>query len=420
MNSRFSSGMPPGFAEATRLTGAGKLAEATALIQRLLNGTGGEAPAASAPASPSSTVIDVEPVHLDGEKPQAAPRPSAKFAGRLHPRPRTGSLPGLGETLRDLAARGMPAGFDIGGGSSRPASDPLPDGASFETRSHAGPAGTRDYKLYVPAKRTDHPMPLVVMLHGCTQSPDDFAAGTRMNAVAEELGVLVAYPAQPSSANAQKCWNWFKPEDQGRDRGEPSLIAGITRQIMRDHAVDPERVYVAGLSAGGATAAILGAAYPDLYAAIGVHSGLPSGAARDLPSAFAAMRQGAPGTRPGTAGGGRAVPTIVFHGDRDGTVHPGNGDAVAAQALAHPTAGKATLRATVERGRAPGGREFSRTVHADPSGRVLCEHWTIAGAGHAWAGGSQSGSYTDPAGPDATREMIRFFLSHRNGRAGTA
>jgi poly(hydroxyalkanoate) depolymerase family esterase len=247
------------------------------------------------------------------------------------------------------------------------------------------------------------------MLHGCTQSPDDFAAGTRMNALAEEHGFLVAYPAQPASANAQKCWNWFSPNDQRRDAGEPSLIAGITRQILRDHPVDASRVYIAGLSAGAAAAAIMGDAYPDLYTAIGVHSGLPAGAARDLPSAFAAMRDGAPGT--GRRGG--FMPTIVFHGDRDETVHPRNGDGVAAQS----TGSANGLTSTAERGQVPNGHAYSRTVYADASGRTLCEQWTIHGAGHAWAGGSPSGSYTDPRGPDASREMVRFFLEHRHACA---
>jgi poly(hydroxyalkanoate) depolymerase family esterase len=394
----------PEMAEATRLTRAGKLSEATALIQRLLKGGHAPEPAHGSAHGSPYVVIDHEPA--DAASAGAGDRPADGGTGSPrgpHAAPRSGSRPrtGLSETLRGLAARAKR------GGTPRPAPDPIPEGASFLAASFTGPAGTRAYRLYVPANRAGGPLPLVVMLHGCTQSPEDFAAGTRMNLVAEELGCLVAYPAQPSSANANKCWNWFSPDDQGRDRGEPSLIAGITRQILRDHPVDPDRVYVAGLSAGGAAAAIMGAAYPDLYAAVGVHSGLPHGAARDLPSAFAAMRQGAAGGRsPGT------VPVIVFHGDRDTTVNPVNGDAVLAQTVASAPG----LRRTVRRGQVPGGHAYTLTVHADPSGRAQCEHWAVHGAGHAWMGGSPSGSYTDPRGPDATREMLRFFLEHRLGR----
>ena len=392
-------------AEATRLTRAGNLAKATTLIQRLLSGA--EAGTAPEPARPGSeTIIDAEPVTVDttdAPPPHRATRSTSAgaFAGRFHPRPRAG----LGETLRGLAARAMPADLGVGG-IVRPATDPLPDGASFTTASYSNKAGTRSYKLYVPANRRDgQPLPLVVMLHGCTQSPDDFAAGTRMNRLAEEHGCLVAYPEQPSAANPQKCWNWFSPADQRRDGGEPSLIAGITRQVMRDHPVDPSRIYVAGLSAGGAAAAIMGAAYPDLYAAVGVHSGLPCGAARDLPSAFAAMRQGGEKTGPCSDA---PIPTIVFHGDRDTTVHPSNGDGVVAQFKA----GAVGLRTVVEHGKVPGGHGYSRTLHTDASGRVLCEQWTIRGAGHAWAGGSPAGSNTDRHGPDAAREMLRFFLAN--------
>ncbi|MCI4680780.1 PHB depolymerase family esterase [Rhodoblastus acidophilus] len=286
----------------------------------------------------------------------------------------------------------------------------LPDGSRFERRSFANPAGVRAYKLYVPSGYSGQTLPLVVMLHGCTQSPDDFAAGTRMNELAEEQTFLVAYPAQCRSANVGKCWNWFNSDNQQRDRGEPSLIAGITRQIMEDFSVDPGRVYIAGLSAGGAAAAIMGAVYPDIYGAIGVHSGLPHGAASDMPSAFAAMKQGgssaARSRRHDSAS--ISVPAIVFHGDRDTTVHPANGDEVIVQAKAG-----AELVVTVSSGLTAGGGAYTRTVHADDNGRPMAEHWVVHGSGHAWSGGSAAGSFTDPRGPDASREMMRFFAEHQ-------
>jgi poly(hydroxyalkanoate) depolymerase family esterase len=290
-----------------------------------------------------------------------------------------------------------------------------PEGGQFVAKSYGNQAGTRAYKLYVPRHYRGQPLPLIIMLHGCTQSPDDFAAGTRMNLRAEEHDCFVAYPAQPASANVSKCWNWFRPGDQQRGRGEPSLIAGITRQVIGDYAIDEKRVYAAGLSAGGAAAAILAETYPDLYAAIGVHSGLACGLASDVPSAFAAMRQSQPAARrrSGDHAGRRShsetVPAIVFHGDQDTTVHPHNGDQIIAQLR---EALNADLRVTVQRDRVPGGRAYVRTIHEDPSGLALFEQWVVHGAGHAWSGGSSAGSFTDPQGPDATREMLRFFLEH--------
>ena len=298
--------------------------------------------------------------------------------------------------------------------------DVVPDGGQFLSASYGNQAGSRAYKLYIPSGYHGQAVPLVVMLHGCTQSPDDFAAGTRMNVLAEEHTCLVAYPAQAASANASKCWNWFRPSDQQRGRGEPSLIAGITRQVMRDYSVDPERVYVAGLSAGAAAAAIMGMTYPDLYAAIGVHSGLACGVATDLPSAFAAMQQGGTtvvrrsGAASAALGCRRLVPTIVFHGDRDTTVHPRNGDQVIEQSRVTPMT---DLRTTVQHGRVPGGHAYSRRLHVDTSGQTILEHWVIRGAGHAWSGGSPAGSYTDPQGPDAAREMLRFFFEHPHPQA---
>ena len=280
---------------------------------------------------------------------------------------------------------------------------------SFTEARFTGPHGSRPYKLYVPAcAEAGTALPLVVMLHGCSQSPDDFAVGTRMNDWAERDGFLVCYPGQTSAANGQKCWNWFNDGDQHRDRGEPALIAGITRDVMARHPVDPARVYVAGLSAGGALAATMGQAYPDLYAAVGVHSGLACGAAHDMASAFSAMRQGGgPETVPACAPAALAVPTIVFHGDRDATVNPLNGDAVVTQAIQ-----AATVLREVEEGAVPAGHAYRRTRFLDGGGRALVEQWAIRSAGHAWAGGDPAGSYTDPHGPDASGEMLRFFAEH--------
>jgi poly(hydroxyalkanoate) depolymerase family esterase len=290
-----------------------------------------------------------------------------------------------------------------GGGAAaeiKPSKVATVSGARFEDHVFANEAGTRSYKLYVPSGYKGEALPLVVMLHGCTQSPDDFAAGTRMNECAEEHTFLVAYPAQPRSANPSKCWNWFNGDEQRRGCGEPSLIAGITRRIMRDFPVETGRVYVAGLSAGGAAAAIMGATYPDLYAAIGVHSGLACGAARNLPSALAAMRQGGGGLAGPSSGRTTIVPTIGFHGDADKTVNPVNGDQVIAQAMP-----PAILDTKIIRGKAAGGVSYIRTIQADGTGRSMVEQWVLHGIGHAWSGGSPAGSYTDARGPDATSSL---------------
>jgi poly(hydroxyalkanoate) depolymerase family esterase len=411
--------------EATRLTREGRLAEAMAVLR-------GERPDTNPSATPSdaggdasqhpsghfSQIIDMVPPSSGG----GAWTPPKFNASHFTPSAFDNLAGGLGqahvpEALRGFLDRmGQPgSAFNLDGlvgPAPARAPAPLPEGARFEEKTFANEAGSRAYKLYIPSGYAGQPVPLVVMLHGCTQSPDDFAAGTQMNELAEEQRFLVAYPAQAQSANVSKCWNWFNAADQQRDRGEPSLIAGITRQIMRDFSVEPGRVYVAGLSAGGAAAAIMGSAYPELYAAVGVHSGLACGAARDMPSAFAAMRQGGAPHHSGTK---QPVPTIVFHGDRDTTVNPVNGDQVIAQSKAG-----SDLRSTVSRGQAPGGISYTRTVECDDSGHPMLEHWVLHGAGHAWSGGSPAGSYTEPQGPDASREMMRFFLEHPKPTASSS
>ena len=339
-------------AEATRLMQSGNLQAATAAIQAALGG-------AAVPASADDlNVIDVE----------------AHEVGRAAPARKP----------------------------SEPAVKPGPAG-QFISGSHSeGTAGSRDYKLYIPPASFTEPLPLVVMLHGCTQNPDDFAAGTGMNDAALKRGFYVLYPAQTQHANSSRCWNWFKHNHQKRGRGEPALLAGMTKDVMARYNIDPKRVYVAGLSAGGAMAAILGDAYPDLVAAVGVHSGLATGSATNVQTALSVMQTGAAPTAARTTA---SPPTIVFHGDTDATVNPVNGEQVlAASAGAH--------KPETKRAKSANGRDDTHRVYKAAGGRVVAEHWAVHGAGHAWSGGSARGSYTDGTGPDASEEMLRFFLAN--------
>jgi poly(hydroxyalkanoate) depolymerase family esterase len=344
-------------------------------------------------------------------------RESIKTASSLHPAAtrKTASNQASFDPRMDSASD-MLAGLSRVGQSVNPFNvPPLSTGAAaiglpgrFIDASYTNDAGTRDYKLYVPSTYTNQPAgqpsPLLVMLHGCTQNPDDFALGTGMNVLAEEYGCLVAYPAQSQQANAHRCWNWFNAIDQKRDQGEPSIIAGLTRDIMARYVVDPQQVYVAGLSAGGAMSAIMGTLYPELYAAVGVHSGLPFAAAHDLPTAMAAMK----GDFRRPKGKVRELPIIVFHGDQDTTVHPANGDELIKRRRRH-----AGEKIAVEPGRVPDGHAYTRTVHSHPDGTVQAEHWLVHGFGHAWSGGDARGTYTDGKGPNASREMMRFFRTRR-------
>jgi len=365
---------------ATRLFRRGP-ALARSVIDESIKSTSALNPAAAAAAAP--------PGHVDAASNQASYDP-------------------FSDMLAGLNRVGQPGGNPFN-------APPLPGGGTaaglaghFIDASYTNDAGTRSYKLYVPGSHTARPAPLLVMLHGCTQNPDDFALGTGMNALAEEYGWLVVYPAQSQQANLSRCWNWFNAVDQRHGQGEPSIIAGITTDVMARHAVDPAQVYVAGLSAGGAMAAIMGTQYPDLYAAVGVHSGLPFAAADDLASALAAMKGAMKDELRRSHAPGRSLPIIVFHGDKDTTVHPVNGDELIQRRRRHPAEA-----IEIEPGQVPDGHAYTRTLHRRPDGSVHAEHWLVHGSGHAWSGGDTRGSYTDGKGPSASQAMLRFFRTAR-------
>lgn len=328
--------------EATRLVRAGSLTEATALIQGR----------------------DV------GSLPQAAKSAS---------RPARPALRSPAATSRAEHQRALPG--------------------TVQTSLHRGPAGERPYRLYLPSVSTASAPPLVVMLHGGTQDGATFARSTGMDAVAERNGLLLAYPEQVTSANPMRYWNWFS--DQERTSGEPAIIASLIAELVRAHGADPRRVYVAGFSAGAAMAAVFASTHPDVVAAVGIHSGLAAGAARDVSSAFTAMRSPGP-ARPLP----RPVPAITFHGDADPTVNIANSVRLADQF------GLGT-RPQTERGGTAGGRSYTVSRHHTDHNEIALEQWVIHGMAHGWSGGSAGSSYTDPAGPDASAELVRFFLTHQ-------
>ncbi|MEX1199141.1 MAG: PHB depolymerase family esterase, partial [Pseudohongiellaceae bacterium] len=291
--------------------------------------------------------------------------------------------------------------------AAKPQSVATPEGAQFLSATHQGKNGSRAYRTYVPASTDAGVTGIVMMLHGCTQNPEDFAIGTGMNALADRDGFVVIYPEQSRGANAQTCWNWFSPGDQRRDRGEPDILAGIARKAMSEHDVPQSRTFVAGLSAGAAMAVILGQTHPDVFAAVGAHSGLPYGAAKDVASAFAAMAGQGQGRN--TNDKAEDTRTIAFHGSADSTVHPANGAAIIRDA---ERAGPSQTLQTTRNGNAS-GRAYSVALSMGQDGQSHLEHWVIDGLGHAWSGGQSGGSYTDPKGPDASAEMIRFFFNSK-------
>lgn len=352
------------------------LGGATALLRKALSG-------------------ETAPEDESGDSKASNYRPSAKVIPLPPRRP-------LGETLRALRARPVMPPSLPEAPEPAPASDL---GQRFLKRAYSGPAGSLDYRLYVPADHERRTLSLVVMLHGCSQDPEDFAIGTRMNALAEEFGLIVAYPLQPRRANANGCWNWFDRRHQNRGSGEPAKLAGLAQALAKEFDVRRERVFAAGLSAGGAMAEILAATYPDVFDAVGIHSGLPYKSAGDVPSAFAAMKGTAAFDPAPLPPSGRPCRKIIVHGLADGTVAPVNGERILDEVERETSLTRSDLDWPIEGGR------VSRTSLKDTDGRPVAEQWLVEGGGHAWFGGDKRGSYTQTVGLDASRVMVRFFLA---------
>jgi len=439
--------------KATQLTKAGSLMEATRVIQRALglaktaanaqppSPAAGPGPSAPRPATSEEAVTDVpfretmrpspanEPAFKEQVEERAPARPAPEFNAELKEKADP-SAPVQSPVRRDepdvrkVDAPAGPPGTD--------ALVPRPRQARFSALSFRSGSSSHAYRLYVPGSDGTGEtaqgaagsalLPLVVLLHGCKQDAADFAVGTGMNELAETRKCLVLYPEQSANANSMRCWNWFDAAHQSRDSGEPRVLAALIRQVIQTHGADPSRVYIAGLSAGGAMAAIMAGLYPEMFAAVGVHSGLPPGAANGVVSAFSAMRRGARKTA--TAGGSATddneaaffMPTIVFHGSADTTVNPDNGDQITEAALAALGAAGIDVIRVEQSEDSPctssGRRDTTRTIYRAAGGKPYVEHWAIGSGPHAWSGGDAAGSFTDPHGPSASQAMVEFFLQH--------
>lgn len=404
MNMKFGQAMR----RATALTRAGDIGGATRLIRAALTGGPDRStdpmrlPKALAGPAPTLRAANSTAHIVDAEIISDAPGRDRK----AKPGPRQS----LGAAVAALhkGRRAVEAGRHLPRPRTQP--DPLPINARFEHRRYSCAQGSRDYWLYIPASALEQPSGLIIMLHGCKQTPEDFACGTGMNTHAETHGFIVAYPSQTSASNMSSCWNWFQPGDQKRGSGEPAILAGITLVLMEKFQIPRDITFVAGLSAGGAMAVIMGKCYPDLFDATGVHSGLAYGSAKDVVSAFSAML-GQGGRLDAAGAGGPFVRTIVVHGTSDATVHQTNADAILADAKRAIVKGSTSWS---ENGRA-NGRSFARNTVLGPQGESLIEDWRISGAGHAWSGGDRAGSFADAAGPDASAAMVAFFFASRNG-----
>jgi poly(hydroxyalkanoate) depolymerase family esterase len=287
--------------------------------------------------------------------------------------------------------------------------------------AHAGPAGSRAYDVYLPAgHRRASRVPLVVLLHGCNQSAEQFVTATRFQALADRHGFVLAAPRQSRAHQPGGCWRWYESGHQVRGAGEPAILAGIAAEMVAERArwrIDPSRIYAAGLSAGGAMALILAVTYPDVFAAVGVHSAPAYRTASTGRKALAAMhgRAAAPAPVPGA----RTAPLILFQGSADSVVHGRSGRLVVDQWLAQHEAGSTGsrdgMRITRTRGstkRTPDGRRYTVTRWYTARGRKQLEYWDVDGLGHAWSGGIADGSYSDPRGPRASTAMWQFFATH--------